>query len=79
MLVEGQFYFLPFFCTQIIFRTCLMGFYPAAYQMNEIGKLLGQCLDEEQSSGRPVKLVRSRVAAKAVRLLFKELIKGIKY
>ncbi len=24
MLVEGQFYFLPFFCTQIIFRTCLL-------------------------------------------------------
>lgn len=41
---------------------------------NPIGQLLGAKLDEEKAQGRPVKLVRSRIAAKAVRLLFKELL-----
>jgi transposase len=40
---------------------------------NEIGRQLGEIIDAEKASGRPVKLVRSRVAAKAVKLLFKEL------
>lgn len=41
---------------------------------NEIGELLGKELDEEKASGRPVRLVRSRISAKAARLLFKELV-----
>ncbi len=41
---------------------------------NDIGDRLGTIIDAEKASGRPVKLVRSRVAAKAVKLLFKELI-----
>jgi hypothetical protein len=43
---------------------------------NEIGKSLGEQLDAEKASGRPVKLVRNRVAAKAARLLFRELVKA---
>ncbi|MEG4454392.1 IS110 family transposase [Microcoleus sp. N9_A1] len=45
-----------------------------ARMANDIGDRLGQIMDEEKASGRPVRLVRSRVAAKAVKLLFKELV-----
>ena len=41
---------------------------------NDIGDRLGELIDTEKASGRPVRLVRSRVAAKAVKLLFKELV-----
>jgi hypothetical protein len=44
---------------------------------NEITKELCSYLDAEKASGKPVRLVRSRVAAKAVKLLFKELVKQI--
>ncbi|BAZ69159.1 MAG: transposase [Pelatocladus maniniholoensis HA4357-MV3] len=44
---------------------------------NEIGELLGGQLDSEKAAGRPVKLVRSRIAAKAAKLLFRELIKTL--
>nr|WP_232224114.1 hypothetical protein [Mastigocladopsis repens] len=40
---------------------------------NEIGEILGKQLDDEKASGRPIKLVRMRVAAHAVRLLFRQL------
>ncbi|WP_375515025.1 IS110 family transposase [uncultured Nostoc sp.] len=43
---------------------------------NEIGKILGEQLDTEKASGRPVKLVRNRIAAKGARLLFRELVKA---
>jgi transposase len=43
---------------------------------NEIGRQLGDLLDAEKASGRPVKLVRSRIAAKAVKLLFKEFVRA---
>lgn len=42
---------------------------------NEIGRQLGDAIDAEKASGRPVKLVRSRIAAKATKLLFKELVR----
>lgn len=41
---------------------------------NEIGEQLGDLLDEEKSKGRPIKLVRTRLAAKAAKLLFKRLV-----
>ena len=41
---------------------------------NDIGDRLGKLIDAEKASGRPVKLVRSLIAAKAVKLLFKELV-----
>jgi hypothetical protein len=44
---------------------------------NDIGDRLGQIINEEKASGRPVRLVRSRVAAKAVKLLFKELVREL--
>ena len=44
---------------------------------NDKGCYLGEILDSEKASGRPVKLARSRVAAKAVKMLFKELVKAL--
>lgn len=44
---------------------------------NEIGQVLGEYIDAEKTSGRPVRLVRSRVSAKAAKLLFKELVKAL--
>lgn len=44
---------------------------------NEIGEFLGNELDDEKAKGRPIRLVRSRIAAKAVRLLFRELLSNI--
>jgi len=41
---------------------------------NDICESLGQQLDQEKAAGRPVRLVRSRIAAKATKLLFKELV-----
>ena len=46
---------------------------------NDIGDRLGQIMDAEKLNGRPVRLVRSRVAAKAVKLLFKELVHELVY
>ena len=40
-----------------------------------IGFQLGSYLDKEKATGKPIRLVRMRVAAFAVRLLFKELVK----
>ncbi|MEH2214283.1 IS110 family transposase [Nostoc sp.] len=45
---------------------------------NDIGKILGEQLDAEKLAGRPVKLVRNRIAAKGARLLFRELVKSLK-
>jgi hypothetical protein len=45
---------------------------------NEIGRQLGEIIDAEKASGQPVKLVRSRIAAKAVKLLLKELVAAAK-
>jgi hypothetical protein len=44
---------------------------------NDIGDRLGQIMDAEKASGRAVRLVRSRVAAKAVKLLFRELVREL--
>lgn len=43
---------------------------------NHIGEHLGEILDREKAAGRPVKLVRMKVAAHAARLLFRELAKS---
>ena len=42
----------------------------------DVGDYLGKILDAEKATGKPIRLVRMRVAAKAVRLLFKELVKA---
>ena len=46
---------------------------------SDIGDQLRKIMDPEKLSGRPVKLARSRVAAKAVKLLFKELVHELVY
>ena len=46
---------------------------------NDIGDRLGKIMDVEKASGRPVRLVRSRVAAKAVKMLFRELVRELVY
>ncbi len=46
---------------------------------NEIGEILGTQLDAEKAAGRPVRLVRSRISAKAAKLLFRELVKVIDF
>ena len=42
---------------------------------SSVGQMLGNYLDAEKATGKPIRLVRMRVAAYAVRLLFKELVK----
>ena len=44
---------------------------------NQIGEALGNELDKEKAQGRSVKLVRSRISARAARLLFKALVKEL--
>ena len=44
---------------------------------NEIGQKLVEKLDKEKLAGRPVRFVRSRIAAQGVKLLFKELVKYV--
>ena len=43
---------------------------------NDIGQRLGEMLDYEKAH-KPVKLARSRVAARAAAMLFKELVASI--
>ncbi|MEL6496237.1 MAG: transposase [Cyanobacteria bacterium J06623_7] len=40
-----------------------------------VGQQLANYLDTEKATGKPIRLVRMKVAAKTVRLLFKELVK----
>ena len=42
-----------------------------------IGSSLGAIVDAEKATGKPISLVRMRVASKAARLLFKELVKEL--
>lgn len=44
---------------------------------NDIGQKLGQEIDDQKAKGIPIKLVRSRICAKAARLLFKELVNSL--
>lgn len=44
---------------------------------NEIVQTLCTYLDAEKASGKPVRLIRSRVAVRAVKLLFRELVKEL--
>jgi hypothetical protein len=41
---------------------------------NDIHKTLCEYLDAEKALGKPIQLVRSRVASKAVKMLFREII-----
>jgi hypothetical protein len=47
-----------------------------ARPQNSIGEILGNFLDLEKSTAKPVQLIRSRAAVKAVKLLFRELVQA---
>lgn len=66
------------FCRQAIWQWVFSRIEPRRSRpKNEIGKLLGDYLDAEKTAGKPVKLVRSRVSVKAIKLLFKELVREL--
>jgi len=44
---------------------------------NDLGSRLGEIMDAQKLSGRLMRLVRSRVATKAVKLLFKKLVREL--
>ena len=50
---------------------------PKASRNNAITQKLGKILDAEKASGRPARLVRSRISAKACKMLFNQLVKEI--
>lgn len=63
-------------CRKALWQWVFTKIEPARSRLkNEIGEKLGKQLDDEKAAGRPVRLVRSRIAAKACKLLFKELVK----
>lgn len=65
-------------CRQALWQWVFTRIEPARNRpRNDIGVDLGQALDEEKAKGQPIKLVRSRICAKAARLLFKELVKAL--
>lgn len=47
-----------------------------ARSQNKIGQTLGDFLDTEKATGKPVQLIRSRTVVKAVKLLFRELVQA---
>lgn len=61
-------------CRKALWQWLFTRIEPSARRLNnDIGRILGEALDIEKSAGRPIKLIRSRICAKAVRLLYKEL------
>ncbi|MDZ8023567.1 MAG: IS110 family transposase [Nostoc sp. DedQUE11] len=61
-------------CRRSLWQWVFSAVEPARRRTNPLLKQLGEFLDAEKSFGKPVKLVRMRVAIKAVKLLFKMLI-----
>ena len=67
-------------CRKALWQWIFTRIEPARARLaNDIGDRLGKVMDVEKASGRPVRLVRSRVAAKAVKMLFKELVYELVY
>ncbi|MTJ12210.1 IS110 family transposase [Anabaena sp. UHCC 0187] len=61
-------------CRRALWQWVFSAVEPIKCRTNPILVNLGVFLDEEKTAGKPVKLIRMRVAVKAVKLLFKELI-----
>ncbi|MBK1987368.1 transposase [Sphaerospermopsis aphanizomenoides BCCUSP55] len=61
-------------CRRSLWQWVFSAVEPARRRTNPVLKELGKFLDAEKASGKPVKLVRMRVAVRAVKLLFKMLI-----
>ncbi len=67
-------------CRRALWQWIFTRIEPARARLqNDIGSRLGEIMDAEKASGRPVRLVRSRVAASSVKLLFKELTHELVY
>ncbi|WP_353930949.1 transposase [Okeanomitos corallinicola TIOX110] len=61
-------------CRRAIWQWVFSTVEPLKSRKSPIVKELGEWLDQEKKSGKPVALVRSRTAVKAVKLLFKNLV-----
>ncbi|RUS93766.1 hypothetical protein DSM107003_42670 [Trichormus variabilis SAG 1403-4b] len=61
-------------CRRALWQWVFSAVEPARRRTNPTLKSLGEFLDVEKSAGKPVKLIRMRVAVKAVKLLFKDLV-----
>jgi Transposase IS116/IS110/IS902 family len=61
-------------CRRALWQWVFSAVEPAKSRTNPILVEFGVFLDTEKSAGKPVKLIRMRVAVKAVKLLFKELV-----
>jgi len=61
-------------CRRALWQWVFSAVEPVKCRTNPITVELGKFADAEKSAGKPVKLVKSRVSAKAVKLLFKELV-----
>jgi hypothetical protein len=61
-------------CRRALWQWVFSAVEPVKRRTNPLLIELGKFLDDEKSAGKPVKLIRMRVAVKAVKLLFKELV-----
>jgi len=61
-------------CRRALWQWVFSAVEPVKCRTNPILVNLGIFLDNEKTAGKPVKLIRMRVAVKAVKLLFKELV-----
>lgn len=63
-------------CRKVLWQWVFTRIEPAKSRLpNDIGDALGKEMDEQKAMGKPIKLVRSRIAALAAKILFKELVK----
>ena len=65
-------------CRRALWQWVFSGVEPVKRRTNPILSDLGVFVDAEKLAGKPVKLVRMRVAVKGVKLLFKELVSATK-
>ncbi|MCE2700335.1 MAG: IS110 family transposase, partial [Anabaena sp. 49633_E8] len=61
-------------CRRALWQWVFSAVEPVKCRTNPILVNLGIFLDDEKTAGKPVNLIRMRVAVKAVKLLFKELV-----
>ncbi|PAX52869.1 IS110 family transposase [Brunnivagina elsteri] len=66
-------------CRKALWQWVFTGLEPKRRLSNETVKTLCEYLDAEKASGKPIRLVRSRVAVKAVKLLFGKLVDATKH
>ncbi|WP_414530039.1 hypothetical protein [Nodularia chucula] len=60
-------------CRRALWQWVFSTVEPSKRRTNPLLEELGEFLDTEKSAGKPVKLIRMRVAVRAVKLLFKML------